>query len=88
MANQKPKKSGKKDNSQPEPKKDLNETVKAKETKDTKEAKESTTTAAATVGAKESVAASTNPFKGFFARSCFRTKEYQSAQRFLRSQIR
>lgn len=68
MANQKPKKSGKKDNSQPEPKKDLNETVKAKETKDTKEAKESTTTAAATVGAKESVAASTNPFKGFFAR--------------------
>ena len=68
MANQKPKKSGKKDNSQPEPKKDLNETIKAKETKDTKEAKESTTTAAATVGAKECVAASTNPFRGFFAR--------------------
>lgn len=66
MANQKPKKSGKKDNSQPEPKKDLKATVKAKETKDTKETKETTATAA--TSPKETVTASANPFKGFFAR--------------------
>ncbi len=73
MANQKPKKSGKKDNSQPEPKKDLKETTKSettkaeKEVKDTKEVKETTSSTKETV---KTVAASTcaNPFKGFFAR--------------------
>lgn len=65
MANQKPKKSGKKEQSQPEPKKDLKETKEikeTKETKDTKDAKETTTVK--TVAAP----ASGNPMKGFFAR--------------------
>ncbi len=62
MANQKPKKSGKK-NSQPEPKKDLKETKEVSETKDTKTVKETTET-------KSAIVASTNenPMKGFFAR--------------------
>lgn len=65
MANQKPKKSGKKDNSQPEPKKDLKETTVSKKEgiKETKEVKQTTST-------KETVTAtaSANPFCGFFAR--------------------
>ncbi len=67
MANQKPKKSGKKENSQPEPKKDLKETVKDKEIKDTKDTKDTKET---TSNHKEVVAASISekPFKGFFAR--------------------
>lgn len=63
MANQKPKKTGKKEQSQPEPKKDLKETKATKEVKETKEVKTETAT-------KETVVASTctNPMKGFFAR--------------------
>lgn len=63
MANQKPKKSGKKDNAQPEPKKDLKETKAVKETKEEKTVKETTVS-------KETVATKTNEkvFKGFFAR--------------------
>jgi len=69
MANQKPKKSGKKDSSQPEPKKDLKETKEVKETKEEKEPKEK--------AVKEEVAnknkvvvtsANEKPLKGFFAR--------------------
>lgn len=62
MANQKPKKSGKKENSQSESKKDFKENV--QNTHDTKEVKE-------TVVKKEDttvVAMSENPMKGFFAR--------------------
>lgn len=65
MANQKPKKSGKKQ-SQPEPKKDLKdskETTETKAVKDTKEAKETTESKPAVVAS-----ASENPMKGFFAR--------------------
>lgn len=66
MANQKPKKSGKKEQSQPEPKKDLKDSKENKEVKavkETKEAKEATES-------KPAVAVSTNekPMKGFFAR--------------------
>lgn len=69
MANQKPNKSGKKNNSQPEPKKELKESKDIKSTKDvkeTKEAKEKTSESKATVVA--SAPKSTNPLKGFFAR--------------------
>lgn len=62
MANQKPKKSGKKD-SQAEPKKDLKETKDVKEVKDTKTTKEATETKATV-----KVEANQNPMKGFFAR--------------------
>ncbi len=68
MANQKPKKSGKK-NSQPEPKKDLKETKEVKEVKDTaKETKEDTKTVSATTKTTTVAPASENPMKGFFAR--------------------
>ena len=69
MANQKPNKSGKKNNSQPEPKKELKESKDIKSTKDvkeTKEVKEKTSESKATVVA--SAPKSTNPLKGFFAR--------------------
>ncbi len=76
MANQKPKKSGKKNTqSQPEPKKDLKDSKTVKETpevKDTKEeAKEAKTASEKTSATKTtSVATPTkvNPMKGFFAR--------------------
>ncbi len=65
MANQKAKKSGKKDNSQPVPKKDSKETKDVKEVKEVKSTKEETaTTKPATVTAH----ACENPMKGFFAR--------------------
>ena len=64
MANQKPKKTGKK-NSQPEPKKDLKETKEVKETKDVKETKTATAEAKTTTTV---ASASSNPLKGFFAR--------------------
>lgn len=59
MANQKPKKSGKKNPSQTEPKKDLKET---KEVKEVKTVKEETTTSTVKATIAE------NPLKGFFAR--------------------
>lgn len=79
MANQKPKKSGKKDNSQPEPKKDLKTTAKvsakeaksAKETKEVKDAKtvkETTTTKAVKATAENTSSKRESIFKGFFAR--------------------
>lgn len=65
MANQKPKKSGKKNQSQPEPKKDLKDSKEKeiKTVKDTKEVKETTEAKPAAVAS-----ACTNPMKGFFAR--------------------
>ncbi len=69
MANQKPKKPGKKDNSQPEPKKDLKETKQVKETKEVKEEKTVKETKE-TVAEKKTVKVEGKQklFKGFFAR--------------------
>lgn len=72
MANQKPKKSGKKDSSQPEPKKDLKETKETKEIKEVKEVKEPKEKAVKeeTTSKNETVVTSVSekPLKGFFAR--------------------
>lgn len=57
MANQKAKKSGKKDNAQSEPRKDLKETKKVEEVKETTSTKETV-----------KVSGNVNPMKGFFTR--------------------
>lgn len=62
MANQKPKKSGKKDNPQPEAKKEVKETKEVKAVKEEKTVKESSVKKEAVVEAK------CKTFKGFFAR--------------------